>query len=210
VLQVVGAAVIAYYPFDGNALDASGGGRHGVVRGATLTADRLARPNSAYRFGGTAASFIDIGALPLAGNFTIAGYLRADTVTFGSALVSSLSFADNAGYELLALRELDGRAVRMHTAPSVAVTSTTGIQPGQWHFLTATFRNGVGSVYLDGQLVATRSGMTSSTTSPLPTLIGKSAWNGNFVNGAIDEVSIFAAALTPGDVESLFRAGGRP
>ena len=43
----------AYYPFNGNANDASGNGNNGVVNGATLTADRFGSPNSAYRFNGT-------------------------------------------------------------------------------------------------------------------------------------------------------------
>lgn len=44
--------LIAYYPFDGNALDASGNGNHGTVYGATLTEDRFGNPNSAYNFDG--------------------------------------------------------------------------------------------------------------------------------------------------------------
>lgn len=44
--------LIAYYPFDGNAQDASGNGNHGVVHGATLTEDRFGNSNSAYNFNG--------------------------------------------------------------------------------------------------------------------------------------------------------------
>jgi len=36
-----------YYPFSGNAEDASSHGRNGTVNGATLTADRFGNPNSA-------------------------------------------------------------------------------------------------------------------------------------------------------------------
>ena len=45
--------LIAYYPFNGNANDASGNGNNGTVYGATLTADRFGNPNSAYYFNGT-------------------------------------------------------------------------------------------------------------------------------------------------------------
>ena len=44
--------LVAYYPFNGNANDASGNGRHGTVVGATLTADRFGQANSAYSFRG--------------------------------------------------------------------------------------------------------------------------------------------------------------
>ena len=42
----------AYYPFNGNANDASGNNNNPVFNNATLTADRLGNPNSAYHFNG--------------------------------------------------------------------------------------------------------------------------------------------------------------
>ena len=45
-------SLIAYYPFNGNADDASGNGHNGTVSGATLGADRFGNPNSAYYFDG--------------------------------------------------------------------------------------------------------------------------------------------------------------
>src|ERR1017187_9384521 len=37
--------LVAYYPFIGNANDASGNGNNGTVQGATLTTDRFNNPN---------------------------------------------------------------------------------------------------------------------------------------------------------------------
>jgi hypothetical protein len=42
--------LIGYYPFNGNANDESGNGRHGVVHGATLASDRFGRTARAYHF----------------------------------------------------------------------------------------------------------------------------------------------------------------
>jgi len=42
----------AYYPFDGNANDASGNNNNPVFNNATITADRFGNPNSAYHFNG--------------------------------------------------------------------------------------------------------------------------------------------------------------
>ena len=50
--------LVAYYPFNGNANDASGKGNDGTVHGAILTSDRFGIPNSAYSMDGT--SFIQI------------------------------------------------------------------------------------------------------------------------------------------------------
>ena len=45
--------LVVYYPFNGNAKDASGNGNDGTVDGAVLTADRFGHANSAYSFNGT-------------------------------------------------------------------------------------------------------------------------------------------------------------
>jgi Concanavalin A-like lectin/glucanases superfamily len=46
------SSIIAYYPFNGDANDASGYGNNGVVFGAQLTDDRNGNPNTAYLFDG--------------------------------------------------------------------------------------------------------------------------------------------------------------
>jgi hypothetical protein len=42
--------LVVYYPFIGNANDASGNGNNGTVFGATLAPDRFGQPNQAYHF----------------------------------------------------------------------------------------------------------------------------------------------------------------
>jgi hypothetical protein len=42
----------AYYPFNGNANDASGNGNHPTINNATITTDRFGNKNSAYHFNG--------------------------------------------------------------------------------------------------------------------------------------------------------------
>ena len=44
--------LVAYYPFNGNANDASGNGNDGTVQGAVPTTDRFGNANSAYAFDG--------------------------------------------------------------------------------------------------------------------------------------------------------------
>lgn len=47
--------LVAYYPFNGSATDASGNGHDGTIYGAVLTTNRFGEANRAYRFGGTSA-----------------------------------------------------------------------------------------------------------------------------------------------------------
>jgi gliding motility-associated-like protein len=50
--QNLDSMLLLYYPFSGNANDASGNGYHGTVFNATLADDRFGNPNSAYYFNG--------------------------------------------------------------------------------------------------------------------------------------------------------------
>ena len=47
------SGLVAYYPFDGNANDASGNARNGIIEGAVPAPDRFSTPNTAYSFSGT-------------------------------------------------------------------------------------------------------------------------------------------------------------
>src|SRR2546427_4551010 len=62
-LPLLGAlndGLIAWYPFTGNANDASTNGNNGTVMGAQLTTDRNGVPNQAYLFNGT-TDYINVG-----------------------------------------------------------------------------------------------------------------------------------------------------
>jgi hypothetical protein len=57
------SGLVGFYPFNGNANDASGLGNHGEVFGAALADDRFGTPNSAYSFDGV-NDHIDMGYIP--------------------------------------------------------------------------------------------------------------------------------------------------
>jgi len=50
--------LVAWYPLNGNANDASGHGNHGTVNGATLISDRFGNTNSAYNFDGVSSEIL--------------------------------------------------------------------------------------------------------------------------------------------------------
>jgi hypothetical protein len=67
----------AYYPFNGNANDASGGGKNGTVYGATLTPDRFGNANQAYLFGGTAYITVPFNSAFFSNDFTASVWFNA-------------------------------------------------------------------------------------------------------------------------------------
>src|ERR1041384_589849 len=73
-------SLLAYYPFNGNANDATGNGYDGVVHGAVLTQDRFSVTNRAYLFNGT-SSYIQVNKLlPDMTNLTISAWVQYGSV----------------------------------------------------------------------------------------------------------------------------------
>ncbi len=76
--------LIAYYPFNGNANDASGNGNNGVVMNAVLTTDRSGVSDCAYQFNGVNAHIVAPNQSYLSfpnGEFTISLWARVDGST---------------------------------------------------------------------------------------------------------------------------------
>src|SRR5664279_2298442 len=90
------SGLVAWYPFNGNANDASGNGNNGVVYNATLTTDRFGNANSAYDFNGS-SSYVDIpqnGILNgLITNFTLSAWIYQRSVqTFGYRILDKCPY----------------------------------------------------------------------------------------------------------------------
>ena len=80
--------LVGHWPFDGNAIDATGNGHDGNALGATLTADRNGTPNSAYEF--ASGGHIRVPHDPqlnLAGNASIALWVNQQNIYSGAAAV---------------------------------------------------------------------------------------------------------------------------
>jgi hypothetical protein len=68
--------LVAYFPFDGNALDMSGNGNDGTVYGATLSTDRNGDANKAYSFDGV-NDWIGLSQqIPDLENFTLSAWFK--------------------------------------------------------------------------------------------------------------------------------------
>ena len=62
--------LVGWWPFNGNANDESGNGNNGTVNGATLTADRFGKLDSAFQLNRSSAQSIDIANSPELDNIT--------------------------------------------------------------------------------------------------------------------------------------------
>jgi hypothetical protein len=201
--------LVAYYPFNGNANDASGHGINATNNTATLTADRFGNANQAYSFNG-ANSYMGFANVPTAqtNNWTISSWIKPASLSQLGTVVSvgydsGLSGAN--GFQTCVNSGNSGIAGGYFTAiyggistynSGYAFTSTTN-----WTHIVLLRTNGVASFYVNG----TQIGGTVSTTPHIPTAFTIGSCAGvRFFNGAIDDVRIYNRALTPTEVAQLY------
>lgn len=222
--QVLPEGLVAYYPFNGNAIDESGNGNHGIVYGATLTEDRFGLSDSAYYFDGIDDyievdddNSLDLESLTVSvwikptefKSFTngIRSYSRySGPVSKSTDEVGNQSgFSTSSTYESFRFSgKLD---INSSTQPSVPYV----IDLNEWQFLVYSIDSGTVELYLDGQLMLrdeTKKGNLVSNEEPL--LIGKNYWFPDiqlltsYFTGYIDDIMIYNRALSSNEVDELY------
>jgi len=197
--------LVAYLPFNGNSIDASGNGNHGGVNGAGLTNDRHGNENSAYSFDGK-DDFIDLGNQPEfnfgKGDFSLSCWVQhAEGLNRGFISKRSPRYQP-PGY---ALGEHQNYALASIWDPGedrpVETEGGKSLADGGWHQVSAIFdRDANLVIYVDGVPVATRdiSGESGSIDNDESLKISSR------FHGSIDEVRIYNRALSAGEVKALY------
>lgn len=161
--------------------------------------------------------YVDLGNMNVAGSkLTIAGWFKADdfVVSDGHILSKATGTGSNDYYWSIGPANVGGPIrlrFRLRCGPTVyRLNATSGdIQPGQWVFAAATYDGAAMRLYQDGALVGSRAAAGNIATNN-----GVAAWIGNNppwdasrpFRGQIDELAVFAKALSATDVEALHKA----
>jgi DUF1680 family protein len=86
------------------------------------------------------------------------------------------------------------------------LTGGSALPTGQWVHLAVTLSGTTGTLYVNGKVAATNTGMTlnpASLGAAGNLWIGKSAYSDPYLNGAVDEFQVFNRALSQAEVSSL-------
>ncbi|MDO9068631.1 MAG: LamG-like jellyroll fold domain-containing protein, partial [Deltaproteobacteria bacterium] len=136
--------LVAWYPFSGNADDASGHGHNGTVNGAALTLDRFGTSNNAYLFDGV-NDYIQVpysADLNPSSRITVAAWFKADTwggTSYSNAILSTELCSPDKGY---GLRGGDGTVTFFISCSGSwihAITAPGSVLTGHWYFLVGTY-----------------------------------------------------------------------
>ncbi|HEY9173460.1 MAG TPA: LamG domain-containing protein [Verrucomicrobiae bacterium] len=225
--------LIAYFPFDGNANDASGNGHHGVPVGATLTADRYGHLDSAYHFDGY-SNFISVasgGALSFDAStesYTVVLWAKMDGLTnrWGNLyLIGDRPFGLNTyvSYNMGISLDTPAGAIVPGTpsgtfantiwnGPGRIVHDPAPLSVGQWYSLAlVVVANQSQTLFVNGRPVASADiagvGKTKGNNGDI--LIGATWFPGSeyqqlqSFNGDIDDVRIYSRALSEVELRTL-------
>lgn len=211
--------LVGHWPLDGNALDVSGRGCHGRIRGATPT---QGVSGGAYRFDGSTG--ISLGPMNFASEqFTVSGWIRTDEPAQAGCWRTWIDQIDSSG-GTFELGVGDGLADSSHAAhgPKVDVWDNIGheafalfrddtqmnLRDGRWHMYSYTYRKGNQKIFIDGELL-----VTGEYSGPLPStradvVIGGSHF-GSYHHpwvGDVDEVLIYNRPLSAEEVKQIFQS----
>jgi hypothetical protein len=212
--------LVAYYPFNGNALDASGNGNHGAASGsAAYGTDPWGNPSSCVTFGGTAnAGKVQVTDSPTLGFSTGATFafwarVNSATGTSGTGQVvaggSQCLFAKSgdAGGGLWQLSQRIGSDLN-HQIGNNGMSAFTGtIAPyvlGEWFHYVLTMDATGHNVYINGVLSS-----SNTTAANFGAMTNRNLAIGRFVsnwyplNGAIDEFRVYNRVLNGDEIAAL-------
>ncbi|HVV25625.1 MAG TPA: LamG domain-containing protein, partial [Candidatus Saccharimonadales bacterium] len=202
------AGLIGYWPFAGNARDATPYSNNGTVHGAMLTTGRSGQPNTAYLTGNT-NSWIAVGSPSAYANLTSSGFtyniwlMRPADSTYhwpeimGAANthvfygIRSQNYGDGISFEY-GLSPYDGTAYTN--------TGSFSLPVGEWHMFTATYDGAHLNFYRDGVLVF------GPATEALNPTFGGLNFTGSINGwvGSMDDARLYNRALSAAEVQALY------
>ena len=213
----------AYYPFNGNANDASGNGHNGSVSGPSLTTDRFGNANSAYQFTGIDGVIedhrIDIGVastiVPEGSDLTYLSWIKSSGMTGVHTVVNTETGAVK-GFGLWYDPGVGGVFIAFisdGTFPDLRI-DTSLVPTGEWNFVAMTW-SPVDSLrlYINGTLEGTayKSQWTYGTDYVSHIYIGGTqlgeTGGQNSFNGTLDDVRIYTKVLTSSEIRNLYMEG---
>ncbi len=210
--------LVAYYPFCGNANDASGNGNNGLVSGATLTTDRFGISNKSYAFNGS-NSYILVphsNSIGISNIITLSSWIKLTNAANGLTQTIISKGVQSSYWNYGISTTNNGIAVYNYT--EYGVGSLKNLSSQEWHHIVFAIDQTKNTMveFIDGEKQSTFYNVNTNTiTTSFQNLInscctanlsiGKNSEGQAFFNGTIDDLAIWNRALTDSEVLTLYR-----
>ena len=204
--------LVAHYPFDGSANDASGNSNHGTVSGAQLSTDRFGGTTKAYTFDGISEN-ISVPEVPgfEGDSISVSVWINAASLSPGGRVRSNIIEKGGNAFQWVLQLERSGkiRAAVITSSGEKLLDSTAEISTDAWHQAVFTWNKADLKIYIDGVLDSSVPAAGDMVQGPLPVIIGGSNYVNTYLQGKLDDVYIYNRALSAAEVSSLFVVNDR-
>ena len=211
-LADITTGLIAHWPFDGDAQDASGNGNHGAPNvNMVLCPDRFGNPDSAYDFNGTNSWIHVPNSASLASpstQVTMTAWINNEGwslvgQTYNPILVKATSTTNAFMYRIIVTQGGLSAAVNSW---NTGYGSSYIFDFDQWYFVASVYDAGTVSNYLNGALLDSGPAGASAMTQDTRDMYIGACTPGilEVFNGKLDDIRIYDRALTPEDIAELY------
>ncbi|MBM3424744.1 MAG: LamG domain-containing protein, partial [Bacteroidetes bacterium] len=201
--------LVGWWPFTGNANDLSVNGNNGTVNGATLTTDRFGNANQAYGFDGV-NDYISLNSanLPYANSDRTISiwFLKQNNNSIWSHTALSYGSASQSNALMISVGNNNLFTVQ-GWANDIATNQPSS---NSWENLVFTLSSGLGTIYYNGNLIATQNVANWNTIQSVFYIGTRCDLNNSFFFGNIDDIGIWNRALTQQEITNLYNANNGP
>jgi hypothetical protein len=202
--------LVAHYPFNGNANDASGSGNNCTVNGAHLATDRFGNPSGSYSFTAYPQSIATSGSagFPSGTNdFSISLWLARSLILTNDAEIVLCNAVRNDLQLDFYPSTATTSVVDFWTGGSALSTSALSWVPNQWYNLQLVRSQNVVTIYRDGIIIGQYHTANAITAPPasdyLQFGLGVPPQIHQFY-GQLDDIRVYNRALSTNEVQQLY------
>ncbi|HAM97557.1 MAG TPA: hypothetical protein DCQ26_03010 [Marinilabiliales bacterium] len=210
------SSLIAYYLFNGNALDYSGYENNGILEGALLSYDKQ-DSLGAYYFDGI-DDFVEIqnsSSLNPISEITLTAWIKPESFEGkgNSGIISKGYYNHSNPYYQYQLGITGDQYAYRPGSFNFCLSINNNYEyligeniwtPNNWYFLVGTFDGEQMKLYVNSELIISKTIHGSIDTFPEHLFIGKSNNSDNYMRGTLDEIRIYNKSLTESEIVQLY------
>ena len=211
--SIITNGLVAYYPLNGNADDASGNGNNGVVHGTlTTSSNQVGTPNAAVSF---PSSFITVTPTPFNVNsdWTISLWCLIDNGNSAANNMVSTGSDDSGGVDIRWYGTSIGQPSWELISGNNGIPPLSGIlssptnNPYSWNMVTCTRKGNFFELFLNSTLIGSNTLFTPATDQG-HLVIGTGDYP---LNGVLSDVLIYNRALSFNEIAQIYNIeSGQP
>lgn len=208
------------WPFDGNALDMSGNGNHGIVSAATPAHDRFGNPAKAYKFNGINSKITVLHSntidVPNNTSFSFTYWQKAYTGNVDRVILSKHTSGSWNGYNFIANNQANGGYctspdhIYFYTASGAlqdACSNAPVLNDSTWRFVTGVYDAFLNQsfIYINavlqtdiGQSSGSLSNNADMTFGCIPSI------STTYFHGVLDGARLYNRVLTQNEITQLY------